>query len=215
MFHYSSLFVSVLYLAGRPFFDRIYTQTTYVLLIALSFFLSFAHAGRYILLMMPGHFGRYAHYEISVSILKLLAINGLFLFFMFQQERFIRSRLDRYLLNSIFLGLIIFNIFSDYVYVSRLAQYFLVAEIVLVPLYLFSIEAKKTRKIMAAMFLLYYGFNYDYALYRDEHFSSTSHKYFLIPYKNYFFEERKPHRQQYIEAWYDFILENEEKGEGQ
>ena len=214
MFHYASLFASMAYLAGKFFFDRIYSQAAYVVSIVVSLALSFLHVGRYILLMMPGHFGLYVRYEFGVSTLKLLAVNGFFLFFMFQKEKFVKGRLERYLLNSFFLGLLIFNIFSNYIYVSRMAQYFLVAEIILVPLYLHTITDFEVRKVMTVLFLLYYLFNYDYALYRDKILNTRHDKHYLVPYRNYVYEKKKPGRVQYIEAWYDFILKNDEKSRG-
>ena len=212
LFHTGSLFVSLIYLIGSSFFQRLYSWVFYGFMILLSFILSFAHIGKQALYLMPGHFSLYAALENDVSPLKLLVINGFFLFFMVQKDMFIKSRLEKYLFNSVFIGLMIFNIFSSFVFVSRLAQYFLLAEIVLVPIYLYSIKSNFNRKIMLGMFLVYYIFNFNYALYRDINFPGKR-EHFLIPYENYFFEEKKSNRNVTLDAWHDFILENSNKEE--
>jgi len=210
MFHYSSLFVSMIFLFGSGFFKKTHSWILYTFGIVVSLFISFAHIGKSVLASMPGHFSKYADYVGEVSLLKLLIINGFFLFFMVQKDKFINSTLEKYLLNSIFVGLLIFNVFSDFIYVTRMAQYFLVAEIVLVPIYLYSIKDTFMRKVMLLLFLAYYLFNFNYALYRDEHFSGNR-SHFLVPYKNYFSEEKKSDRNINIEAWYNYISESTEK----
>ncbi len=212
MFHYSSLFVVLIYILGGRFFQRTHSWVMYSFFIFGSFFLSFAHIGKIVLASLPGHFSQYANYEMDVSPLKLLVINVFFLFFMIQKDHFIKSRLERYLFNSIFIGLLIFNVFSDFVYVSRLAQYFLIAEIVLVPIYLYSLKDAVMRKVLLVLFLIYYLFNFNYALYRDEHLPGDR-AHFLIPYENYFYEEKKSNRNLNIEAWYNYISESTEKEE--
>ena len=206
MFHYGSLFVAVIFLLGAKFFQNVYSWVFYSFLIVSSFFLSFAHIGGMILSVMPGHFDAYAGYELGVSPLKLMVVNSFFLFFMVQKNIFIKSKLEKYLFNSLFIGLLIFNTFSDFVYVTRLAQYFLVAEIVLVPIYLYSIKGQLTKKIVFGLFLMYYLFNFNYALYRDEQFLHGKSNA-LVPYRDYFSEEHKLSRSINIEAWYHYIQE--------
>lgn len=209
LFHYSSIFVAFIYVAGGKFFQRNYSWLFYTFLIVISFFLSFAHIGKLLLMYAPGHFSTYANnYGFSVSILKLLVVNGFFLFFMFQKDRFLKTKLDIYLLNSLFLGLMIFNIFSDFVFVSRLAQYFLAAEIVLVPIYLYTVKDVFIRRLMLGLFIVYYLFNFNYALYRDKVYNVDHKLHTLIPYKNYFTEEHRSYRSINIEAWYNYIQEN-------
>ena len=210
MFHYSSIFIALFYLLSAKFLGRLYSWVAYTFLIFASLFLSVAHVSKTILSMMPGHFSVYANMENEVSILKLLIINFFFLFFMIQKDTFIKSKLEKYLLNSIFMGLLIFNTFSDFIYVSRLGQYLLVAEIVLVPIYLYSIKDSLIRKGMFVIFLFYYLFNFDYALYRDQNYPGAR-PHFLVPYENYLFEEKKSYRNTNIEAWYNYILEATEE----
>jgi len=215
LFHYSSIFVAFSYVVGKKLFQKNYSWVFYTFLIAISFFLSFAHFGKLMLIYAPGHFSTYANnYGFSVNILKLVIVNGFFLFFMFQKDRFIKSKLDIYLLNSLFLGLLIFNVFSDFAFVSRLAQYFMAVEIVLVPIYLYSIKDVILHRVLFVLFLLYYLFNFNYALKRDVQYRIT-HPYAktLVPYKNYFFEEQKSNRNINIEAWYNYISESQQQKE--
>jgi len=215
MFHYSSIFVVATYILGTKFFQRTQSWLVYVVLIFVSYFLSFAHIGKIVLANMPGHFSFYANnLGYTVSPLKLFLVNAFFLFFMFQKDKFIKTKLDRYLLNSVFVGLLIFNIFSDFVFVSRLAQYFLVTQIILVPIYLFSIKDILIRKTLFVIFIVYFLFDFNHALYRVEKLhnaSASKNLNALIPYRNYFTEEKKSYRTQNIEAWYDYILEVTEK----
>jgi len=210
MFHYSSAFVAVIYLFGSKLLRNKYSWLFYTSLIVISFFLSFAHIGKIVLVNMPGHFSFYANnLGYTVSPLKLLTVNVFFLFFMFQKDKFIQTTFDKYALNSIFLGLLVFNVFSDFVFVSRLAQYFLSLQIILVPIYIYSLKDMLIRKVMFILFLLYYLFNFNYALYREMIFhgaATLESSHGLVPYKNYFFEEKKPYRTQNLDAWYNYIL---------
>ena len=218
MFHYSSLFVVFTYVVGAKFFKHIHSWFLYSAMLVVSFFLSFAHIGKFVLASMPGHFNAYVNnYGFSVSILKLLSVNLFFLFFMLQKDKFIKTTLDKYILNSVFVGLLIFNVFSDFTFVSRLAQYFLAAQIILVPVYLYSIKDNLIQKMMLLLFLVYFLFDFNYALYRDRQGQGTTilkNSNALIPYKNYFFEEQKSDRNLNIEAWYNYISESQQEQEG-
>ena len=215
MFHYSSLFIALLYLFGSKFFEKVHSWVVYIFLTVASLFLSFSHVGKVILSILPGHFSVYTNMAQDVSPLKLLIINAFFLFFMIQKDAFIKNKLEKYLLNSIFMGLLIFNTFSDFIFVSRIGQYLLVAEIVLVPIYLYSLKDALMRKGMLVIFLLYYLFNFNYALYRDKNYEGAR-AHFLVPYENYFLEEKKSNKNINIEAWYHYIQETiktEEEGD--
>ena len=207
LFHYSSIFVILAYLVLGNLFNKTYSWIVYVFGIMLSFALYFSHIGKGILLMLPGHFSTYAHSEISVSILKLVVVNAFFIFFVLQKDTFIETRLQRYLLNSMFLATLLFNIFADFTYVTRISQYFLVSEIILVPMYIYSFKEKFKQQLFLILFLTYYLFNFNYALYRDEYYTG-SRPHFLVPYKNYLFEEKKSFRNTNLEAWYNYIIEN-------
>ena len=66
------------------------------------------------------------------------------------------------------------------------------------------------RKMMFVLFLLYYLFNFNYALYRDAQgqlFKATRDPHALVPYKNYYLEDKKSYRQTNLEAWYNYISE--------
>ncbi len=212
MFHYSSIIVSFSYLIGTKFFNRVHSWVIYLFFILVSIFLSFVNIAQYILIMLPGRFHLYAYHTADISILKLLIVNGFFLFFMVQKDHIIKTRLDRYLFNSIFIGLVLFNFFSQFADVSRLAQYFLMSEIVLVPMYLRTMKDILLRKVLLIIFLVYYLFNFNYALYRDINYPGQR-PHFLVPYKNYVFEEHKTHRNMNMEAWYNYIQEVTEKEE--
>ena len=205
MFHSSAIVAFAVYFFGRYFFDRLHPWGIYLFLILGSFFLSFAHIGKIALALLPGHFSLYADIEIGVSILKLVVVNAFFLFFLFQKDSFVKTRLDRYAFNSIFLGLLIFNTFSDFVYVTRMAQYFLALEIILVPVYLHSLKDMTMRKTLTAVFLFYYLFNFNYSLYRDRAYNTRKDPHFLVPYRSYFLEKKKPKRVRYLEGWFIYL----------
>ena len=207
MFHYGSFFASMIYIVGYKFFQRLYSWTFYILLTFISFFLSFAHFGKILLLLLPGHFGLYANSEIAIHPLKLLLVNLFFIILLTQKNDFSKSKLATFSLNSMFLGLMVFNVFSDFLYITRLAHYFSLVSIVLVPIYIYSINGIYKRRVVLVLFFMYYLFDYNYALYRDMTYPGNRVN-FAIPYKNYFFEETKSHRNLNIEAWYNYIQEH-------
>lgn len=208
LFHYSSIFVSFVYVFGAVFFNKIYSWVVYLLLILLSLFISLTHSGKYFISVMPGHFSVYADLTYDISPIKLLVVNFFFLFLLYHKDEFVKEKLARYLFNSMFIGLVIFNVFSDFVYVSRLAQYFLIAEIILIPMYLYSIKNIFNRTVMIIIFLLYYIAIFNFSLYKEKSSHEGYLAHMLIPYKNYFFEESKSYRTIYLEAWYNYIQEN-------
>ena len=206
LFHYSAIFVIFAYLVLGNLFNKTYSWIVYIFGVLLSFALYFAHVGKYILAVLPGHFSAYADTEISVSVLKLVIVN---IFFILQKDTFIKTRLQRYLLNSMFLATVLFNVFADFTYVTRISQYFLIGEVILVPMYMYSLSYGIKRKIVFVVFIFYYLFNFEYALYRDaNHTGNRPH--FLVPYENYFFGEKKSNRTVNIEAWYNYIVEESE-----
>lgn len=215
MFHYASMFTSGMYIFGKKFFKPLYSQWTYTFLILISFFLGLIHFGKLFVAYMPGHFSAYADFDThSVSIFKLIVVNGMFIFLLLQKNSFVKTQLDRYLFNSLFVGVLIFNTFRDLTFVTRVAQYIMIVEIILVPAYLNSIKERLTKTVLIGLFSFYYLLNFNYALlrdmqYREEHPTVQT----LVPYKNYFFEESTSYRNQFLKAWSDFILEYKESEE--
>ena len=201
LFHYASIFVVITYLVFGRFFNRTYSWITYISGIIISLLLYLTHIGKYVLLMLPGKFSTYAIWNINVSILKILVINLFFIFLVLQKKQFVKTRLHRYLLNSMFLATLIFNVFADFTYVTRIAQYFLITEIILVPMYIYSFSSKSKRQLVGLVFLVYYILNFEYALYRDLHFNLSSREHFLIPYKSYLTEDVKSDKQKYQQQW--------------
>ena len=201
LFHYSAIFVIVTYLSLEYFFNRTYSWIVYMAGIVMSLFLYAIHIGKGLVLILPGHFSSYTQWDFKVSILKLLIVNVFFIFLMLQKKQFIKTRFQRYALNSMFLATVIFNVFADFVFVTRIAQYFLMVEIVLVPMYIYSFSSKVKQKVVLFFFLIYYLFNYDYAIYRDIQYNTGNQEHFLVPYKNYLFEDVKSDKQKYQQRW--------------
>ncbi len=203
LFHYASIFIVVTYLLLERYFNKTYSWITYMVVIIASYLLNLVHFGKFILLIMPGKFGAYVNYEMDVNILKLLVVNLLFIFLMLQKKQFVKTRLDRFLLNSMFISVVLFNIFADFVYVTRIAQYFQIAEIIIVPLYIFSFRSSVKRYTVLVVFLVYYMFNFEYALYRDIKYPG-SRPHFLVPYNNYIVTDIKSDKQKYQQQWVEF-----------
>ena len=201
LFHYSSIFVTLTYFIFGRYFNRSYSWIIYLTGILLSFMIYLTHVSKYILLALPGKFSSYAQWEIEVSPLKLIVVNLFFIFLVLQKKQFVKTRLQRYLLNSMFLATLIFNIFADYTYVTRIAQYFLIAEVILVPMYIYSFSSKLKRQLVGLLFLTYYLLNFNYALYRDKTNNKYNDIHALVPYKNYFFEDIKSDKRKYQQRW--------------
>ena len=203
LFHYSSIFVVITYLSLEYFFNRTYSWIVYMVGIVISMFLYVLHVGRFAISMIPGHFSAYTQYDYKVSILKLLIVNAFFIFLMLQKKQFVKTRFQRYALNSMFLATMIFNIFADLVFVTRIAQYFTIVEIVLVPMYIFSFNSKIKKQFMLVLFLAYYLLNFNYALYRDQA-NNNNDIHALIPYRNYLLEDIKSDKQKYQQQWINY-----------
>ena len=203
LFHYSSIFVVLTYVLFGRFFNRTYSWMVYTFAIGLSFALSLTHASKYILLSLPGKFSIYGTSEMEVSVLKIVIVNLFFFFLLFQKNQFVKTRLHRYLFNSLFLATFLLNVFSDFIYVTRIAQYFMIAEIILLPVYIYSFKTKWMQKTMMVLLLSYYMFNFSYAIYRDEHYIG-GRPHFLVPYENYLFTETKSDKQKYQQQWIEF-----------
>ena len=203
LFHYSSIFVVIIYLFGTRFFNNTYSWITYMTGIILSIFLYVIHLGHFIVSILPGHFSSYTQWDFKVSILKLLIVNVFFIFLMLQKKQFVKTRFQRYALNSMYLVTIIFNVFADFVFVTRIAQYFLIVQIVLIPMYIASFQKKTTRTIVLIILMTYYMFNFEYALYRDKNYSG-SRENFLVPYSSYLFTDVKSDKEKYKKKWIEF-----------
>ena len=201
MFHSISIVIGLIYLLFGRFFQQTYSWITYISMLIGSLVLYVSGLGKLMLTYAPGHYHLYLYHYSAVNPLKLLVVNGLFLFLMFQKKYFIKTRLDSYLLNSIFVGSVIFNIFADYVDVTRVAQYFLMAEIILVPLYIYTFKSSIKKNTVLVLFLAYYIFNFEYALYRDK-VKEVPHG--LIPYRNYVTTEIKSDKEKYKKQWLEF-----------
>lgn len=204
LFHYSSIFVVITYLSFEHLFNRTYSWIVYMSGIAISLFLYVTHVGRLVVLALPGHFSVYTQWDFKVSILKLLIVNAFFIFLMLQKKQFVHTRFQRYALNSMFLATIIFNMFADLVFVTRIAQYFLIVEIVLVPMYIYSFKSKLKQQVVLVGFITYYLFNFDYALYRDMQYNTGNQKHFLVPYENYLTGNVKSDKQKYQQQWIEY-----------
>ena len=50
----------------------------------------------------------------------------------------------------------------------------------------------------------YYMFNYNYAIYRDIQYNKDNDPHYLVPYKNYFFEEHKSDKEKYQQRWIEY-----------
>ena len=204
MFHYSSIFIVIIYLSLENFFNRTYSWIVYMTGIGISIFLYITGMGRIIVQMLPGHFSVYTQWDFKVSILKLLIVNAFFIFLMLQKKQFVHTRFQRFALNSIFLATVIFNVFADLVFVTRIAQYFLIVEIVLVPMYIYSFRSKLKQQVVLVGFLAYYMFNFNYAIYRDIQYNTGNQKHFLVPYENYLTEDVKSDKQKYQQRWIEY-----------
>ena len=203
MFHSISIAIAMTYVLFERFFKQSYSGIVYDSILIGSLVMQLVGVATLILTYAPGHYHMYIYHYAAVNPLKLLIVNGLFLFLMFQKKQFVTTRLDKYLLNSMLVGTVIFNIFTNYADVTRLAQYFLMSEIILVVRYIYSFHSQLKRIVVLGIFLLYYLFNFEYALYRDINYPG-SRPHFLVPYENYFLTDSKSDKEKYQQQWIQF-----------
>jgi hypothetical protein len=186
MFHYSAIIPLVLLTLGRSIFNRSFKTIHYVLFALLSCALYYSNIASKLLSLAYGRYASYIDYTVSVSFLKTLVLNLFALSLIAYRKHYVKGIAETYMLNMIVFGTFITNIFVDFVPMTRLSYYFLIAQIVLVPKIIYSSRYNAIRTLFLFTFLFYYILMFSYALKIDIDLDQYPK---LTPYKNYFFND--------------------------
>ncbi len=186
LFHYPVIIAVSIIIIFYPLFKKQFSTTAYMIMIIISILLYKINIATILLGLAVGKYAAYLDMIYSVSITKLIISNcfviGLILF----KKRFVRSTEDNFLLNIVFIGTIMINIFADFTPVTRLSYYFLIFQIILVPKLIYSFKSNNNKFLFLVLFVFYYSAMFSNALITDMSQEGDSN---MVPYKSYFFKD--------------------------
>ncbi|WP_423303421.1 EpsG family protein [Deferribacter thermophilus] len=188
LFHYSAIVPFIFLILFSKFLKKSYSISFYFLILFGTIFISQLSLGNKIIEVLP-LMGRYVYYKEwvqEVNIIKIFVYNIFFCFFIIFKKNFIKNFQDNIMLNLLFFGIILLNIFSNYTPITRLIYYFVIFQIFLVPKLIYSFKYNSLKIVFLMLFIFYYFIMLFNSLFVD---STTEGNSNLIPYKNYFFYE--------------------------
>ena len=185
-FHYTALVPLILVFVFKKILSILYSNTIYILFILFSIILSKLNIADIILGAAFGRFAAYLDMTHDVSMLKLIVSNLFFILLILFKNKFIKSPADVFLLNIMFIGVLLINVFASFTPVTRLSYYFLIFQIILVPKLIYSFKSNQLKVIFLSGFIFYYLLMFTNSLMIDE---QTDKYPKITPYQNYFFKD--------------------------
>lgn len=183
-FHYSALFPIALLIILYPLLKINFNFTVYIFLIIVSLILYIFNLSGFVLNLLGGKYEFYQNSEHIVPILKLLVINIYFIILIFFKNNYLNSLEDNVIFNFTILGLLLLNVFADFTFVTRIAYYFFIFQIIIVPRFIYSFK-NKMQIIILLICTLFYLLQFINALITAQNENKIPN---IVPYKNYFFE---------------------------
>lgn len=185
-FHYSAALPVLLIYFFRKILSIKYSIPIYLILLSFSIFLYKINIAPILIALSPGKFGVYVEFIQNTSLIKILVYNLFIVVLIIFKKQYIKAKSDLILLNFLFVGVLILNVFADFIPVTRLSYYFFIFQIILVPKFIYSFKDNNLKVIVLFLSLLYYILIFLNALYVD---SLSSSEYTMTPYQNYFFKD--------------------------
>lgn len=159
-FHYSSIFLVLFHLLGVKFAPKL-KPVHYIVFVLLSFFFSVSKLSNYLfaLILFQTKYGTYITDNVeSVSQLKIIILNAILIIpLVFYTRLIASSNYSKYYLFFSLLGLIVYNLFSSVVFITRFAFYLRIFEILLIPELIFTFSKKLRPFLILIAFLLYFA----------------------------------------------------------
>jgi len=183
LFHYSAILPVLIVLATYYILKKSYSIIFYSIILCLSIVSYQIHLATFLLGFAFARYAAYLNYIQSVSILKLVVYNIFMLVLILFKNRYIHTKEDNIILNILFIGVIVLNVFSDFTPVTRLSYYFLIFQIILVPKFIYSFNDNNLKVIILSISILYYLLIFGNALKTS---MATVTYSGMVPYKNYF-----------------------------
>lgn len=185
-FHYSAALPVLLIYFFRKILSIKYSITIYLILLSFSIFLYKINIAPILISLAPEKFDVYVEFIQNTSLIKILVYNLFIVVLIIFQKQYIKAKSDLILLNFLFIGVLILNVFADFIPVTRLSYYFFIFQIILVPKFIYSFKDNNFKVIVLFLSLLYYILIFLNVLYLD---SISDSKYTMTPYQNYFFKD--------------------------
>jgi len=200
--HYSAIFFWVIFVFIYRSLKKMYSFKTYTILLVLSFILvAIFRADLYvfnIVFKLPLPFFKkyvpYLEYVLNLGIDQVqlqffkntfYIMNVLFLLFIFRKFCSNKQQAEIVMLNLIFIGVLILNIAYYIGPISRLAYYFLIFQIVVIPNIVFSLKWKELKILILYIYTVLFCIMFIKGLF---YYSQEAQTYIFLNYKNILLE---------------------------
>ncbi|MDK2814623.1 MAG: hypothetical protein PWP18_536 [Thermoanaerobacter sp.] len=202
IFHYSSIIFWLLFFSLKKFLPRKFSFYTYSVILLVSIIIPFIDMDEFIfkivnkILSYFSIMAKYTYYFESYlerkeaglnffNLLKSMTYTFLGFFISFYYNKFNKfhgyDRTNNILLNLFVIGVLILNISIFNNPISRIAYYFLIYQIVLIPNLIYKFEKKETKILILYLFLLFYFAQFLKGLF---YYSTEAESYIFLHYKN-------------------------------
>ena len=211
MTHYSAIFFWLIFGFIYKFLPKIYSLKTYAVLLILSFVFTgiFKFDIQIFKTLIPflniiPFFQKYIYYvnyrleggieQVEFQFFKNIfyIVNVLFLIYIFKlsnrKTNDIKDMMSRkiILLNLLFIGVLILNIAFYDAPISRIAYYFLIFQIVIIPNIIFDLKMKEVKVLILCFYFFIYVLMFIKGLF---YYSEEAQDYIFLNYKNILFKE--------------------------
>lgn len=185
-FHYTAVLPVLIAWAFKKVLNVNYSLNIYITILFISLIFSKLNVTSIILSVAFGKFAAYIDMVEDVSLLKLIVSNMFILILLMYKKKYINSSADVFILNFLFIGVLLVNIFASFTQITRLSYFFLIFQIILVPKLIYSFKSNELRAIFLIGFIFYYSLMVTNSLMIDE---QTDKYPKITPYQNYFFKD--------------------------
>lgn len=191
-FHYPAAIVILFVYVLRFILSKELSLKEYLIILILSFIIYKINLASFALSLLGGKYSLYASFVQPVSLLKIIVSNLFILLLLAFKKQYIKSEVDVFILNLVFVGAVIINVFADFVPVSRLGYYFVIFQILVVPNLIYSFPSCNIRQIslkalIVAVAITYYVMMFFNALYVDVGQDIYPK---MTPYKSWLFNDK-------------------------
>lgn len=182
LFHYSAVFPFLLIFFGRKWLEKKYTLKFYLIGMLIAFILSYINVSK-VLIGLTGKYAVYADLLVSKTfpLAKVLSLTIISTIIIWGLKHNSEKKIT-FLLNIYLIGVGINILFANFIPVTRMGYYFLIAQIILVPNIIFFMKKENLKIYTVFLFMIYYFGIQINALQVDEKSADVPR---MIPYKNY------------------------------
>lgn len=184
LLHYSAIVPVLIVIIFYKVLKVNYSFFIYAFFIVLSLILLNIDFVEILLSNAPGRYGSYLDMPREIPIYKVFLVNVFMLIIVFFKNKFIKENEDIVLINLLFVGIIILNLFSNFEHVSRLSHYFTIFQIIILSKLIYSSKKQYIKYLLLYITTIFYALILIKALYSD---TLETYNPKMTPYKNYFF----------------------------